>query len=186
MTRDLFLPGGGSRHYGCSDMCPGVLELDNEAGPVPIIYKWPWPWPSAAAVGPHRSRSRFRDFDARKAHPRNVAPPFFLSVSDAVRFVVRKQVSKEMRIVRPNHDRPGIPPRPRHLGCGCHFGKARVVIGNGASCSERCIVRERFSAVRRLSKTVVGHKRCSRRRAVCPKRGSFFGRRPTLGITGRI
>jgi hypothetical protein len=54
-----------------------VLELENEAGPVPIIYKWPWPWPSAAAVGPHRSRPRFPDFDSQKSHLRNVAPPFF-------------------------------------------------------------------------------------------------------------
>lgn len=63
---------------------------------------------------------------------------------------------------------------------------AAISVKLASSCSERCIVLERFSAVRRLSKTVVGHKRCSRRRAVCPKRWSFFGRRPTLGITGRI
>ena len=109
-----------------------MLELENEAGPVPIIKKWPWPWPSAAAVGPHRSPSRSPDFDAHKSHPRNVAPPFLLSVLDAVPFVVRKQLSKKcISFVRTMTD-PN-PPLPRHLGCGCQFDRARVVVGHGAA-----------------------------------------------------
>ena len=146
-----------------------MLELENEVGPVPIIKKWPWPWPSAAAVGPHRSRSRSPDFDAQKSHPRNVAPPFFLSV------LRRGPVCCSEAIFERNAYRSSERCCQGTSDAAANSMELASSLATARLAQKRCIAREPRSGVRRLSKTAVGQKRCSRPRTVRPERRSFLG-----------